>query len=144
MSEQDSKQVDDREKRRPEREKQQAQLLYPGMIALALIVLQAFISAGLSDVASFISVLVFALVLPILGVCLFVLNDPKLDSNKVSDFFKKLVFWALPIGCLFIFVGLVAAFWHLSWIMGVVSLISGLVAGAILAYALDAKHQIQE
>ena len=137
MSEQDSKQIDNLEK-------QQVQLLYPGMITfVAIIVLQAFISAGLSDTASFISVLAIALVLPIMGVCIFVSRDPKLDHNKISPFFKRLVNWTLPIGCLFIFIGLAAAFWHLSWITGVVSLISGLVAGAILAYTLESHHQKQ-
>jgi len=144
MSKQDSKQIDDQEKRRVDVERRQAKLLYSGMITLATIVLQAFISAGLPDVASFISVLAFALVLPIMGACIFVLNDPKLDRNKVSHFFATLMTWTPPIGCLFIFIGLVAALWHLSWIMGVVSLISGLVAAVILTYTLDSHHQIQE
>ena len=56
------------------------------MIGLALIVVQAFIPVGLHDVASFISVLAFALVHPVMAVGLFVINDPALDPEKLSGY----------------------------------------------------------
>jgi hypothetical protein len=128
MSEQDDKLIDNRKKRTYAIDRQRANLLYSGMSGLALIVMQAFISVGLPDGASFISVLAFALVLPIVGVCLYIINDPVIDLYKIGKPFKTIVSMTLPIGCIFIFIGLVAALWHLSWIMGVISLISGVVA----------------
>jgi hypothetical protein len=91
MSDQDSQQVSNQDKQRLNERQQGLNLAYFGMIGLALVVMQAFIGAGISDVASFISVLALALVLPIMAVCLYIMNEPVLAAGKASNFLRTIV-----------------------------------------------------
>lgn len=47
---------------------QEARLLIGGLIAFSLIIVQAFIATGLPDIASYISVIAFAIAIPMLAV----------------------------------------------------------------------------
>jgi hypothetical protein len=92
-------------------------LICGGLIATSLVILQVLISLSKLDIVGFISVLAFAESIPLLS------------GKLLLNFFRRLPkkpdmtigiggFYAIgPIAAI---VGISAAFWHVSWIAGVV------------------------
>jgi hypothetical protein len=107
-------------------------LIGGGLVTFSLIIVQAFIATGLTDPASYICVFAFALALPLMVLFVFYFGTLKLlTSTKVPG----------SVGVLYIgggtldICGIAAAFWHISWIAGVLFIFSGSVA--ILVYSTN-------
>jgi hypothetical protein len=101
-------------------------LTYSAMIAISLIILQNFFSTGFTDTPELVSVIAFAVALPVLALGLLtnILSKGKLEASP------KL---ATIVGIPSAIIGIIAAFWHISWIAGVAILISGVVAMVVFA-----------
>jgi uncharacterized membrane protein len=110
------------------------------MIGVDLIVLQVFISLGVPDAASFVAVLAFAIGLPLLAAFIYIINDPTIDYASVISSRKPLgwlLLICLMIGFLASLIGLSAAFWHMSWIAGIIFLVSGGIAAIAVLLGLN-------
>lgn len=94
------------------------------LIGISLIILQDYISTGISDVPIFISLLAFALALPLLTGTIFcaqieLYNVYILKPQKRLHNFSRLTFW---LGAPAVFIGIDTAIWHLTWIAGILFL----------------------
>jgi hypothetical protein len=97
------------------------------LIAVSVILLQDFITIGITDVPGFISVVALSLSIPILSGAIVAarseINDQYYMGGKLANF-PNISFWAGAIIATF---GVAAAFWHLLWIVGVLFIVAVLV-----------------
>lgn len=101
-------------------------LIVGGLVAFSLIIVQAFISAKIADAAEWISIVSFAIAIPLLVMFIFIygIGNIPIETTPFAG--------ALYFGGLFIDIcGLDAAFWHVSWIAGLLFIVSGLLAFAV-------------
>ncbi|WP_067548251.1 hypothetical protein [Nocardia crassostreae] len=110
----------------------QERLMYGGLIAIGTVIIQPFLTSGSLDLTAMIAVVAFAVALPHLGVMVLI------EDWTMPDIYPKLRFMQQAAKSLALggsTLGVVAAFWHISWIAGLVMLISGIGAGgALTAY----------
>ncbi|MFI9508283.1 hypothetical protein [Nocardia sp. NPDC052566] len=103
----------------------QNNLMYGGMIAIGVVILQGFLTADPLDIAGKISVIGFAVALPLLAVLILLgdlqTNDPSVRSNITDEAIKPLALFSSLSG-------VVAAFWHIDWLPGVIILVTGVLA----------------
>jgi hypothetical protein len=93
-------------------------LIDSGLIAISLIIMQDWIATGIPDRASLISLITFAVAIPMLASDLLILQMPK-------TYYGKLYFIANHLmGMILAFVGVGAAIFHVSLAAGIVFLIS--------------------
>ena len=97
-------------------------LLYGGFIGISLLLIQAFVSLTTLDLPLLIALFALAIALPLLAACI-ILNNilwvVKYGSRSRWILFIKQI---SPICAI---IGIIAVFWHLSWISGVLFSISG-------------------
>jgi hypothetical protein len=99
-----------------------------GLIAFSLIIVQAFIATGLTDLASYISIIAFAIAIPMLAMHVFTYSSLDWFACFKARFKAPAsVGISFLGGCLIDVIGLVAAFWHISWIAGLLFIMSGIV-----------------
>ncbi len=105
-----------------EYETRMSKLAFGGLIGISLIIIQAFISSGPLDLSATISVLSFAVAIPLLAMRIII--DDTIDMSKriKSSVDGESVRWGGLCGAT---VGMVTAFWHMLWIAGVLFLVSG-------------------
>jgi hypothetical protein len=112
-----------------------------GLIVIGLIILQDFITLGTPDSSSFTSVLAFSISPPLLSSVL-VLNivEEKYEYGSPHPIIAKITHLTFVLGILVALAGVAAAFWHISWIAGVVFIVVVVVAFIIYsAYAVNLK-----
>ena len=114
---------------------QQALVVYGGLIAVGVVILQALIPAQSLDLPLFISILAFAIALPFLAVMVLV-NHAQASYRYAS--YPRYLTVVILLGQGGAFIGVLAAFWHISWIAAVLLLISGGIGLAV--YAAYAKQ----
>ena len=125
---------------------QQTRAIFAGLIGIGVVIVQALIGINATDPPAVIAMLAFAIALPLLGTL--VMINVVQAKYKYASYPFYLTF-AYIVGQSSAFVGVIAAFWHVSWIAGVLILISSLVGLAIyLAYSkqlekdnLPAQHE---
>ncbi|NIK58702.1 hypothetical protein [Kribbella shirazensis] len=103
----------------------QSNLIYGGLAAAGLVVVQPFLTASPLDLTATICVVAFAVSIPLLA-ALLVLNRQEAFRRQVTR--SRLVSVAKAIAEGAAFAGLTAAFWHISTLAGVVFLVTGIVA----------------
>jgi hypothetical protein len=99
-------------------------LIDSGLIAISLIIMQDWIATGTPDRASFISLISFAVAIPMLASDLLILQMPKTNYGKLYFIANHL------LGMILAFAGVGAAIFHVSLAAGIVFLIS-----CVLSYA---------
>lgn len=99
----------------------QNNLMYGGLVGVAVLMVQPFLTAGPTDLPATISVVSFAVAIPLLAGLILVTEQEKFRGHASRS---KMVEVARSLAILASIVGLVAGFWHMSWIAGVVVLIS--------------------
>ena len=105
----------------------QNNLIYGGLIGIGVVMVQPFLGAPSLDLAATISVVGFALAIPILG-ALVMLNEQEASRRRMIE---SLVVDVLKAGAQFAaIVGVVAGFWHISWIAGI-----GIIVGGVFGLA---------
>jgi hypothetical protein len=104
----------------------QNNLANAGLIGAALIVVQPFLTAARLDVAAKICVVSFAVAIPLLAALVLVGQQEAFRQHPTKS---VLVTWfAKPVANGSAFVGLVAGFWHITWIAGVAIVVAAFVA----------------
>lgn len=108
----------------------QTSAVLAGLIGIGVVIVQALIAINATDLPAMIALLAFAIALPLLGTL--VILNVVLAQYKYASVPVYLGF-AYIVGEVSACVGVIAAFWHVSWIAGVLVVISGLVGLAIAA-----------
>lgn len=99
---------------------------FGGLIAITLIIAQGFFTAAPLDTAQFISVIAFAVALPFL-VCILLFSYDTEAQKVYTDFHNVIGSTAVIIDV----IGITSAFWHISWIVGVIFFICSVTASFI-------------
>jgi hypothetical protein len=97
---------------------------YAALVGVGLILIQPFVASARLDVAGFVCVIGFAIAIPTLA-GLILLNAQESFRHRSTKSMTVTVAQQAALGSAFI--GIVGAFWHISWIAGVV------VIGAAIA-----------
>ena len=123
-------------------------LVLAGFLAISLVFMQGLLPLGLVDIPVTVALIAFAIAIPLLAICIFIrrLIEMEVFLLKATSYWVSFVtaFLVTPVG-------IVAAFWHISWYIGVICLLSCLVAyitvyniGGHLADALLKELQEQK
>lgn len=107
---------------------EQNALAYGALIGTAVLMVQPFLTAPSLDLAAMISVIAFAVAIPLLAALILVSRQETFHGRRTMS---TLVTISQGVAQGAAFIGLVAAFWHIHWVAGVVLMGSGLVAIAI-------------
>lgn len=107
---------------------QQNNLVYLGLIGIGVVIMQPFLTVRSLDLPEEICVLAFSLAIPLLAV-LVMLSHLQFSHHDTSYPFTLGI--SKGVGLASASVGVVAAFWHVYWIAGVVILVSGLAGFAL-------------
>jgi hypothetical protein len=106
-----------------------------GLIALILVVLQAVLGLDKADIWITISVVSFALALPPLGGMLVVnLAEERYPYAQPRSTSARLSILLFVIGVIATFIGMVTAFWHISWLAAVIFLAMILVVSIVYGW----------
>jgi hypothetical protein len=108
----------------PEGLRQQG-LIYGGLIGIAVVMVQPFLIATSLDTSATICVVAFSIAIPFLA-ALVMVNRQEVFRGRRTPSVTVTVTQA--IAQLAAFVGIVAGFWHITWVAGVVMLVAALVA----------------
>ncbi|MEU0095270.1 hypothetical protein [Kribbella sp. NPDC006257] len=103
----------------------QSNLVFGGLAAAGLVVVQPFLTESSLDPSAMVSVIAFAVSIPLLA-ALLVLNRQEEFRHRASR--SALVSIAKAVAQGSAFVGLTAAFWHISIVAGIVFLAMGCIA----------------
>ena len=100
-------------------------VMYGGLIGIAVVMIQPFMGAATLDLSAKISSIAFAVAVPLLA-ALILVNRQEMFRGQRTPSVSVTVTQAVAEGAAF--VGIVAGFWHIDWVAGVVVLASGSVA----------------
>jgi hypothetical protein len=103
----------------------QNNVIYGGLIAVGLVLVQPFLTATSLNRSAQICVIAFSVAIPLLA-ALVLVNRQENFRRRVTD--SRLVRVTQSIAQLLAFVGVVAGFWHIMWVAGVGILVSGFAA----------------
>ena len=103
----------------------QNNLAYVGLIGVAVLIVQPFLTAASLDVSAKICVVAFAVAIPLLAALALVSEQEAFRRHLASS---VVVTAAKPVAQLCAFIGLVSGFWHIAWFAGVATLVSALIA----------------
>jgi hypothetical protein len=106
-------------------ELRQTGVIYGGLIAVAVVMVQGFLEASSLDVSAKVGSIAFAVAIPLLAALVLVNRQEAYRGRRTSS---VLVTLARVIAQLAAFVGLVAGFWDITWVAGLTFLVAGLVA----------------
>ena len=109
----------------------QAVITYCALIGVGIIVLQALISVPSLDLAALISIASFAVAIPILAVMVLIYYAQSQYRYATYPWYLTLI---IVLGQGGAFLGVFAAFWHVSWIAGI--LLAGSGIGGLLIYTV--------
>lgn len=100
-------------------------LIYGGLIGIAVVMVQPLISAPSLDTSAKVSVIAFSVAIPLLAALVMVNRQESFRGRRTPS---VLVTIAHAVAQSAAFVGIVAGFWHIFWVSGIVFLVSGLIA----------------
>ncbi len=106
----------------------QTSAIQAGLITIGLIIFQALIGIDAPDIPALISLWSFALALPLLAALMMINLTQAKYRYATYPFYLVLAYVAGQSGA---FIGIVGAFWHVSWIAGVLFLVSSIVGLAV-------------
>jgi O-antigen/teichoic acid export membrane protein len=106
----------------------QLSLIYSALIGIGVVMVQPFLTAASLDLSAKVCVVAFSVAIPLLA-ALVLVNQQEVIRRRVTK--AVLVEAARVVAQLCAFVGVVAGFWHITWIAGVGMLAGGLVAVAV-------------
>ena len=103
----------------------QTGVIYGGLIAIAVVMVQGFLETSSLDAAARVSTIAFAVAIPLLAALVLVNRQEAFRGRRTTSVSVTL---AQAIAQLAAFVGLVAGFWDITWVAGVTFLVAGIVA----------------
>jgi hypothetical protein len=110
-----------------------------GLIGISVVIVQALIAIRATDLAAMIALSAFAVSLPVLGALVMV--DIVMERHETASLpaYLNLAYFIGENGAA---VGVVAAFWHVSWVAGLLVLVSGLFGlGVYLVYSRQLEKE---
>ncbi|MFI6316872.1 hypothetical protein ACIBG8_05100 [Nonomuraea sp. NPDC050556] len=113
----------------------QSSLIYSGLMAVGLVMVQPFLTVDSLDVSAYVCVIGFAVSTPLLAALLLVNRQEEFRRRTTPS---RIVQITKGIAQGSAFVGVVAAFWHITWIAGVV-----LLVGAVLGIAAQSAGYVR-
>jgi uncharacterized membrane protein YoaK (UPF0700 family) len=108
-----------------EEELRQTGLIYGGLIAVSVVMAQGFLEASSLDTSARVGSIAFAVAIPLLAALVLVNRQEAFRGRQTTS---VLVTLARVIAQLAVFVGIAAAFWHITWVAGVTLIVVGIVA----------------
>ena len=103
----------------------QVGVMYGGLIAIAVVMVQGFLETSSLDAPARVSTIAFAVAIPLLAALVVVNRQEAFRGRRTTSVSVTL---ARAIAQLAALVGLVAAFWDITWVAGVTFLVAGIVA----------------
>ena len=100
-------------------------LIYAGLIAIAVVMMQGYLEAPSLDRSAKISLVAFSVAIPLLAALVVVNREESFRRQRTPSIIVTI---ARVVAQLAAFVGIVAGFWHIQWIAGVGFLAAALVA----------------
>jgi len=100
-------------------------VMYGGLIAIAVVMVQGFLEATSLDASARVSIIAFAVAIPLLAALMLVNRQEAFRGRRTTSVSVTL---ARAIAQLASFVGIVAGFWHITWVAGLTFLVAGVVA----------------
>ncbi len=100
----------------------QTGLIYGGLIGIAVVMVQGFLEAPSRDASASVSIVAFSVAIPLLAALLMVNRQETFRRRRTPS---KSVIGAGVVAQGAALVGLVAGFWHIYWVAGVVFLAAG-------------------
>jgi hypothetical protein len=100
-------------------------LIYGGLILIGVYMVQPFLVAPSLDASAKVSVIAFAVAIPVLAALVMVNRQETFRRRRTTS---VTVIVAHSIAQMAAFVGIVAGFWHIMWIAGVTFFAVGLIA----------------
>ena len=100
-------------------------VMYGGLIAIAVVMVQGFLETSSLDASARVSTIAFAVAIPLLAALVLVNRQEAFRGRRTTSVSVTL---ARAIAQLAAFVGLVAGFWDITWVAGVTFLVASLVA----------------
>src|SRR6266702_6403435 len=115
-------------------------LALAGFLAISIVLMQGLLPLGFVDISVTVALIAFAIAIPLLATCIFI--DRAFEIPPKAKFYN----FSYVTGLLVAPVGIVAAFWHISWYIGVICLLSCLVGfGTFVSIAgLIGKASMEE
>jgi hypothetical protein len=99
--------------------------IYGALIGIAVVMVQPFLGARTLDASARVSVVAFAVAIPLLAVLVLVNRQETFRGRRTAS---VSVVVAQSVAQLAAFVGIVAGFWHITWVAGVAFLVAAIVA----------------
>jgi tetrahydromethanopterin S-methyltransferase subunit G len=100
-------------------------VIYGGLIGVAVVMVQPFLAATTLDTSARVSVIAFAVAIPLLA-ALVLVNRQETFRGRRSP--SVLVVVAQSVAQLAALIGIAAGFWHITWVAGVAFLVAAIVA----------------
>jgi tetrahydromethanopterin S-methyltransferase subunit G len=100
-------------------------VIYGGLIGVAVVMVQPFLAATTLDTSARVSVIAFAVAIPLLAALVLVNRQETFRGRRSVS---VLVVVAQSVAQLAALIGIVAGFWHITWVAGVAFLVASLVA----------------
>ena len=94
----------------------ESDLINGGLIIVGVYMVQPFLTAGSLDLPARICLVAFSVAIPLLA-ALVLVNRRELSRRRATR--SQFVVWTRVVAQNLAFVGVVAGFWHISWIAGV-------------------------
>jgi hypothetical protein len=102
----------------------QTGLIYGGLIGIAVVMVQPFLIATSLDTSATICIVAFSVAIPLLA-ALVMVNRQEVFRGRRTPSITVTVTQAIAQAAAF--VGIVAGFWHITWVAGVGMLVAALV-----------------
>jgi hypothetical protein len=103
----------------------QVGVMYAGLIAIAVVMVQGFLEASSLDAPARVSIVAFAVAIPLLAALVLVNRQEAFRGRRTTSVSVTLTRVIAQLAAL---VGLVAAFWDITWVAGVTFLVASVVA----------------
>ena len=103
----------------------QNNVIYGGLIAIGLVLVQPFLTSTPRDWSAKICVVAFSVAIPLLAALVLVSRQETFRRRPTDSLVVRAT---RSIAQLLAFVGVVAGFWHIVWLAGVGMLVSGFAA----------------
>lgn len=116
-------------------------LIYGGLILIGVYMVEPFLTAPSLDASATISILAFAVAIPLLAALVMVNRQEAFRGRRTPS---VMVTVAQAVAQSAAFVGIVAGFWHITWVAGVTFLVAGLVAVGIHSAGFWRLEETQE
>ena len=122
----------------------QNRLIYGGLILIGLYMVQPFLTAPSLDASAKVSIVAFSVAIPLLAGLVMVNQQEAFRGRRTSSVTVTI---AQAVAQMAAFVGIVAGFWHITWVAGVTFLAARARSGRgslgrLLALGIDARAPI--